>query len=92
MKKEKQKNVSESMIEFIKMVELLSFFWSKLVCNEDGQMKMVKCNICSSIEGRNKLVSKLNSLIKHSGLKKCMKIKLDVVLGYTILMFFLSIV
>jgi len=35
---------------------------------------------------------KHNSLIKHSSLKKCMKIKLDVVLGYTILMFFLSIV
>jgi hypothetical protein len=56
-------------------------------------MKMVKCKICSSIEGKNKLVFKLNSLINHSGLKKLMKIKLDVVLGYTILMFFfLSIV
>jgi hypothetical protein len=55
-------------------------------------MKMIKCKICLSIEGRNKLVLKLNSVIKHSSLKKCMKIKLDVVLGYTILMVFLSIV
>jgi hypothetical protein len=72
--------MSESLIEFIKMVELLSCFWSKLVCNEEGIMKIVKCKICSSIEGKNKLVLKLNPLIKHSCFDKCIKIKLDVVL------------
>jgi hypothetical protein len=38
MKEEKKKgNMNESLIEFIKMVELLNLFWSKLVCNEEGQ-------------------------------------------------------
>jgi hypothetical protein len=38
----------------------------------NGKMEMVQCRICFEIEGSKKLlVLKLNSLIKHFGLKKC---------------------
>jgi len=37
---------------------------------------MVKCTICSAVEGKEKLlVSKLDSLIKHLGQRKCEKAK-----------------
>jgi hypothetical protein len=43
------------------------FSWSKVVCGKDSKMTMVKCKICINIEGREKLlVSKMNSLVKHS--------------------------
>jgi hypothetical protein len=43
---------------------------------------MVKCTICNAIEGKEKLlVSKLDSLIKHLGQRKCVKAKPRVKIG-----------
>jgi len=48
------------------------FCWFEPICREDGKMCMVKCRVCSKVKGNEKLlVSKLDSLIKHSGLQKC---------------------
>jgi len=45
-------------------------------------MKMVRCKICPDIEGKEKLlVPKLDSLIKHSRVRKCNKARLGVILG-----------
>jgi hypothetical protein len=45
-------------------------------------MNMAICKICTSIKGKeNLLVSKLNSLIKHFGLKKCIKARPRIVVG-----------
>jgi hypothetical protein len=56
------------------------FVWFELVCVADGKMKMVRCKICSQIEGRKKLlVPKLNSLIKHLSLRKCLVTRLGIV-------------
>jgi hypothetical protein len=52
------------------------------VCAIDGKMKMVQCKICFQIKGREKLlVPKLNSLIKHSSLRKCLVARLGIVVG-----------
>jgi hypothetical protein len=43
---------------------------------------MVRCKVCSTIEGREKLlVPKLDSLVKHFWVKKCMVAKLGFVVG-----------
>ncbi len=43
-------------------------------------MCMVKCQVCSKVKGNDKLlVSKLDSLIKHSGLQKCTIVRLGLV-------------
>jgi len=45
-------------------------------------MQMVRCKVCSTIEGREKLlVPKLDSLVKHFWVKKCTVAKLGFVLG-----------
>jgi hypothetical protein len=50
------------------------FPWFEPICEPNRKMKMVRCKICFNIEGREKLlVPKLDSLIKHFGLKKCSK-------------------
>jgi len=43
---------------------------------------MVKCNVCFTIERRDKLlVPKLDSLVKHFGLKKCIIAKPNIIVG-----------
>jgi hypothetical protein len=43
---------------------------------------MVKCQVCSKVEGRDKLlVPKLDSLIKHSRMQKCTIVKPRVTIG-----------
>jgi len=45
-------------------------------------MQMVRCKVYSIVEGREKLlVPKLDSLVKHYGLKKCIVAKLGFVVG-----------
>jgi len=45
-------------------------------------MCMVKCRVCFKVEGRDKLlVPKLDSLIKHSRMRKCIIAKPKVVMG-----------
>ncbi len=47
---------------------------------------MVKCKICPDIKGREKLlVPKLDSLIKHSKVRKCNKARLRVILRQSFL-------
>jgi hypothetical protein len=49
----------------------IRFSWFELVSGANGKMKMMKCTICTNIEGRDELLMpKLNS-IKHSTLNKC---------------------
>ncbi len=58
------------------------FSWSKVVCGKDGKMTMVKCKICNNIEGRSKcLVPKLNSFIKYSSSRKCIKARPRIIIG-----------
>jgi hypothetical protein len=46
------------------------------------KMKMVKCNVYSIVEGREKLiVPKLVSFVKHYGLKKCIIARPSFVVG-----------
>jgi hypothetical protein len=45
---------------------VVRFIWYELVCEGNGKIKMVRCKVCSNIEGRDKLlVLKLDYLIKH---------------------------
>jgi hypothetical protein len=45
-------------------------------------MMIVRCKVCSKIEGENKLlVPKFDSFIKHSSLKKCIVVKPRMVVG-----------
>jgi hypothetical protein len=45
-------------------------------------MQMVRCKVYSTFEGREKLlVPKLDYLVKHYGLKKCIVVKLGFVVG-----------
>jgi hypothetical protein len=45
-------------------------------------MNMVICKICTNIEGKEKLlVLKLDSLVKHFGLRKCIKARPEIVVG-----------
>jgi hypothetical protein len=61
---------------------VVKFPWFEPICGPNMKMKMVKCKICSDIEGREKfIVPKLDSFIKHFGMKKCSKAKLKVFLG-----------
>jgi hypothetical protein len=54
----------------------------KTYCGKDMKMKMVKCNVCSIVEGREKLqVPKLVSLVKQYGLKKCIIARPSFVVG-----------
>ncbi len=58
------------------------FSWFELVCGEDGKMHMVKCRVCFKVQRRDKLlVPKLDSLIKHSRMRKCTIAKLGVARG-----------
>jgi hypothetical protein len=58
------------------------FCWSKLICGKDGKMHMVKCRVCSKVEGRDKLlVPKLDFFIKHSRMWKCTIVKPRVAIG-----------
>jgi len=42
---------------------------------------MVRCKICTDIEGKEKfLVPKLNSLIKHFGMRKCIEARPRIVI------------
>jgi len=51
-----------------------------LVFGKDGKMRMVRCKVCSTVEGREKLlVPKLDFLVKHFGLTKCTATKLGFV-------------
>ncbi len=62
------------------------FPWFEPICGPNRKMKMIKCKICFNIEGKEKLiVPKLNSLIKHFGLKKCSKAKPWIILGQSFL-------
>jgi hypothetical protein len=46
------------------------------------KMIIVRCKVCSKIEGEKKLlVSKFDSFIKHSSLKKCIIVKPKMVVG-----------
>lgn len=57
------------------------FCWSKPVCGTDGKMKMVRCKVCSIVEGREKLlVPKLDYLLKHFRMKRCIVTKFKVVI------------
>jgi len=61
---------------------VVRFCWAELVCAKDGNMQMVRCKVCSTIEGREKfLVPKLDSLVKHFGLKKYTFAKLGFAVG-----------
>ncbi len=60
----------------------MRFSWVKHVCIEDGKMKMVHCNICSQIEGREFFsMPRLDYSMKHFGLCKCTKARCGVVIG-----------
>ncbi len=55
---------------------------TKSIGGQDDKMTMVKCRICSTIKGRNKLmVPKLDYLIKYWGVKKCTMAKLGLVIN-----------
>jgi len=48
----------------------------------DGKMKMMRCKVCSKIQGIDKLlVPKLDFFIKHSSLKKCNVARLGMVIS-----------
>jgi hypothetical protein len=58
------------------------FLWEKLVLGEDSQISLVKCMICSVVEGKNKFLSlKLGILQKHVGKKKQLLFVLELMLG-----------
>jgi hypothetical protein len=58
------------------------FSWFEAICGKDGKMKAIICKICIHIKGKEKLlILNLNSLIKHFGLKKCIKAKSEIVIG-----------
>jgi len=45
---------------------VVRFIWYELVCEGNGNMRMVRCKVCSNIERRDKLLFlKLDYLIKH---------------------------
>jgi hypothetical protein len=45
----------------------------------DEKMKMVRCKVCFVVEGREKLLMlKLDYLVKHSRMKRCIVTKLGV--------------
>jgi hypothetical protein len=80
-----KKKVNKSKWELNKVYQnkwATRFSWSKVICGKDGKMMMVKCKICTNIKGREKLlVPKLNSLIKHSSLRKCIKVRPRIIIG-----------
>lgn len=44
-------------------------------------MRMMRCKVCSKIEGREKLlVPKIDFLVKHAWLKKCITIQREVII------------
>jgi len=60
----------------------VKFSWVEPVCIEDGKMKLVHCNVCSQIEGREIFfMPRLDFSMKHFGLSKCTKAKRGVVIG-----------
>jgi hypothetical protein len=45
-------------------------------------MKMVRCKVCSAVEGRVKLLMpKLDYFVKHFKMKRCIVAKLGTVIG-----------
>ncbi len=55
-----------------KMHGLIAYLEVKFVVDDKGEVHQVKCMICTSIEGKDKLLApKLNSLLKHAGRWKC---------------------
>lgn len=52
-------------------------------CGKVGKVCMVRYKVNLKIEGKKKLlVSKFNSLIKHSNLRKCIVVRPNVVIGW----------
>ncbi len=47
--------------------------WRKLFVREDGTLHIIKCRICTEVEGKNKILVKWDSLCKHAGHQKAMK-------------------
>lgn len=64
-------------------VGMQDFVGLSLFCWEYGNMCMVRCKVSCEVKGRDKLfVPKLDSLIKHLGINKCIfVIRLGVVVG-----------
>jgi len=57
------------------------FCWSKPICGMGGKMKMVRCQVCFIVERKEKLLMpKLDYLVKHSRMKRCIVTKLKVVI------------
>jgi len=45
--------------------------WAKFVFDEKGEVQQIRCKVCTSVEGKHKLlVTKLDSLLKHQGHQK----------------------
>jgi hypothetical protein len=45
--------------------------WAKFVFDEKGEVQQVRCKVCTSVEGKQKLMAtKLDSLFKHQGHRK----------------------
>lgn len=61
---------------------VVRFIWYELVCEGNGNMRMVRCKVCSNIERRDKLLFlKLDYLIKHVDWKKWSVVRLGGTIG-----------
>jgi len=48
--------------------------WAELFVGEDGTLHIIKCRVCTEVEGKNKIfVVKWDSLCKHVGCQKAVK-------------------
>jgi hypothetical protein len=59
-------------LENFKMHGLAYLSWVEFIIDYKGEVHQVKCMICTSIEGKNKLLApKVDNLLKHVGCRKC---------------------
>jgi hypothetical protein len=59
-------------LENLKMHGLACLPWVEFIIDYNGEVHQVRCMICTSIEGKDKLLSlKLDNLLKHVVGKKC---------------------
>jgi hypothetical protein len=65
-----------------KMLDNARTTWIKFLINEKGVMHQIRCKICTSIEGKEKLLApKLDNLLKIVGQWKCLVSQLGVYVG-----------
>jgi hypothetical protein len=65
-----------------KMLDNAPTTWIKFLINEKGVMHQIRCKICTSIEGKEKLLApKLDNLLKIVGQWKCLVSQLGVYVG-----------